>query len=212
MKIILMGPQGCGKGTQADMIAEQYELKHISSGDILRENIRENTQLGRVAQKYINEGKLLPDNHLITMIIDRIHKPDCKKGYVLDGFPRTLNQAEELLKNEKIDVVIDIKIPDDESVKRLSSRLNCPNGHVFNKSSNPPKKEGICDACGAKLFIREDDKPAAIKVRLKSYHEITDPALRFFNEKGLLRKVDGTKNIDEVFNEIEKIIWVKNKK
>lgn len=207
-----MGPQGCGKGTQAEMLKEKYEFDHLSAGDMLRQQMRENAEFSQIAAKYITKGEMLPDSYTVPMVLDIINKKYSKGSYILDGFPRNLEQAQALDKAEKVDLAIEVRITDAEAVKRLSSRLNCTNGHIFNKITNPPRKEGVCDVCGQKLFVRADDKPAAIKERLRIYHEETEPVLKFYNAKGILHKVDGSKKIDDVFSQIEQLIWKTKKK
>ncbi len=212
MNIILLGPPGAGKGTQAKKIAEHYSLPHISTGDILRENISNNTSLGIKAKSYMAKGELVPDELLITIIRDRLSKPDCLKGFLLDGYPRTVPQADALQmilteSNKKLDVVLNIDVDDEELVKRLSGRRVCAScGMSYHMIFNPPKEDEICDKCGGKLYQREDDKPEAIRNRLIVYKKQTQPLIEYYTRKSLLRTVDGGKDIPEIFKDIKKIL------
>lgn len=212
MNIILLGPPGAGKGTQAKKIAEHYSLPHISTGDILRENISNNTSLGIKAKSYMAKGELVPDELLITIIRDRLSKPDCSKGFLLDGYPRTVPQADALQmilteSNKKLDVVLDIDVDDEELIKRLSGRRVCAScGMSYHMIFNPPKEDEICDKCKGKLYQREDDKPEAIRNRLIVYKKQTQPLIEYYTRKGLLRTVDGGKDIPEIFGDIKKIL------
>ena len=212
MKIIMLGAPGAGKGTQAKMIAEKYSIPHISTGDIFRANIKAGTELGRKAQAYINEGKLVPDELTLELIMDRFNEPDCKDGYILDGFPRTIPQAEALdaalaKKNDKVDYAINVVVPDEAIVKRMGGRRACLKcGGTYHVVFNPTKTEGICDACGGELIVRDDDKPEVVKARLTTYHAQTEPLIRYYEEQGVVRNFDGTKELNEVFGEIEKLL------
>jgi adenylate kinase len=212
MNIVLLGPPGAGKGTQAKKIAEHYSLPHISTGDILRENISNNTSLGVRAKSYMAKGELVPDELLITIIRDRLSKPDCSKGFLLDGYPRTVPQADALQmilteSNKKLDVVLNIDVDDEELIKRLSGRRVCAScGMSYHMIFNPPKEDEICDKCKGKLYQREDDKPEAIRNRLIVYKKQTQPLIEYYTRKGLLRTVDGGKNIPEIFEDIKKIL------
>ena len=212
MNIILLGPPGAGKGTQAKKIAEHYSLPHISTGDILRENISNNTSLGVRAKSYMAKGELVPDELLITIIRDRLSKSDCSKGFLLDGYPRTVPQADALQmilteSNKKLDVVLNIDVDDEELVKRLSGRRVCAScGMSYHMIFNPPKEDEICDKCKGKLYQREDDKPEAIRNRLIVYKKQTQPLIEYYTRKRLLRTVDGGKNIPEIFKDIKKIL------
>ena len=212
MKIIMLGAPGAGKGTQAKMIAEKYSIPHISTGDIFRANIKAGTELGRKAQAYINEGKLVPDELTLELIMDRFNEPDCKDGYILDGFPRTIPQAEALdaalaKKNDKVDHAINVVVPDEAIVKRMGGRRACLKcGGTYHVVFNPTKTEGICDACGGELIVRDDDKPEVVKARLATYHAQTEPLIRYYEEQGVVRNFDGTKELNEVFGEIEKLL------
>ena len=212
MKIIMLGAPGAGKGTQAIKIADKYGIPHISTGDIFRANIKNGTELGKKAKEYMDKGALVPDELTCDLVVDRIHQDDCAKGFVLDGFPRTIPQAEALEKalakdNEKMDYAIDIEVPDESIVKRMSGRRACVNcGATYHIVSAPPKVEGICDHCGGKLTTRDDDKPETVKKRLTVYHEQTQPLIDFYKKTGILHSVDGTKQLDEVFAEVVKIL------
>ncbi len=212
MNIILLGPPGAGKGTQAKKIAEHYSLPHISTGDILRENISNNTSLGIKAKSYMAKGELVPDELLITIIRDRLSKPDCSNGFLLDGYPRTVPQADALQmilteSNKKLDVVLNIDVEDEELIKRLSGRRVCSScGMSYHMIFNPPQEDEICDKCKGKLYQREDDKPEAIRNRLMVYKKQTQPLIEYYTRKGILRTVDGGKDIPEIFEDIKKIL------
>ena len=212
MKIIMLGAPGAGKGTQAKMIAEKYGLPHISTGDIFRANIKNGTELGKEAKEYMDKGLLVPDELTVRLLLDRVAQDDCKNGFVLDGFPRTIPQAEALdaaLKkiSQTMDYAIDVDVPDENIVKRMSGRRACLNcGATYHIVSIPPKKEGICDVCGSELVLRDDDKPETVQNRLKVYHDQTQPLIDFYEKKGVLRSVDGTLPMEEVFTAITKIL------
>ncbi len=212
MKIIMLGAPGAGKGTQAIKIAEKYGIPHISTGDIFRANIKNGTELGKKAKEYMDKGSLVPDELTCDLVVDRIHQDDCANGFVLDGFPRTIPQAEALDKaltkdNEKMDFAIDIEVPDESIVKRMGGRRACVNcGATYHVVSAPPKVEGVCDHCGGKLTIRDDDKPETVQHRLSVYHEQTQPLIDFYKKAGILHSVDGTKQLDEVFADVVKIL------
>ncbi|MCR5320730.1 MAG: adenylate kinase [Lachnospiraceae bacterium] len=212
MKIIMLGAPGAGKGTQAKMIAEQYKIPHISTGDIFRANIKNNTELGQEAKSYMDKGQLVPDELTVKILLDRVAQDDCANGYVLDGFPRTIPQAEvleqELNKlNDKIDYAINVEVPDENIVKRMSGRRACLNcGATYHIEHIPPKQEGICDKCGEKLVLRDDDKEETVKNRLNVYHEQTQPLIDFYTARGVLKTVDGTVDMKEVFNAITSIL------
>ncbi len=206
--IVLLGPPGAGKGTQAKMLAEKLALAHISSGDIFRENLKAQTDLGKQAQSYIDRGDLVPDDVTISMIAARLEKPDCANGAVLDGFPRTPAQADALkemlkkLEGEVISVPF-INVPADVLIERLSGRWSCrAQGHVFHSVNNPPKFAGICDFDGSELYQREDDKPETVKRRIQVYGEQTAPLLEYYSIAGLLVEVDGTREIDQVASDL----------
>ena len=212
MKIIMLGAPGAGKGTQAKMIAEKYGVPHVSTGDIFRANIKEGTELGKEAKQYMDQGLLVPDELTVKILLDRVAKDDCKNGYVLDGFPRTIPQAEVLDKalnelGDRIDYAIDVEVPDENLVKRMGGRRACLTcGATYHIEHVPPKKEGICDKCGSELVLRDDDKPETVKNRLSVYHEQTQPLIDFYTEKGVLRTVDGTQDMKDVFAAIVKIL------
>jgi adenylate kinase len=198
MKLIFVGPQGCGKGTQAEIISKKLNIAHISTGDLLR-NLK--SQLKKEAYEYMNSGQLVPNEFIIKILKRRISKKDCKSGFILDGFPRDLKQAKILEKITKIDQVINISITDNESVKRISSRLSCPNcKSIFNKITNPPKSGILCDNCQTKLITREDDTKKAIMKRLKIYHKKTSKIIKFYKEK--LIEIDGNQKIDKITKDI----------
>lgn len=212
MKIIMLGAPGAGKGTQAKMIADKYGVPHISTGDIFRANIKNGTELGMEAKKYMDQGLLVPDELTVRILLDRVAQDDCKNGYVLDGFPRTIPQAEvldsELTKlGDHIDYAINVDVPDENIVKRISGRRACLTcGATYHIEHVPPKKEGICDVCGSELVLRDDDKPETVKNRLNVYHEQTQPLIDFYTEKGVLKTVDGTVPMEEVFAAITAIL------
>ena len=212
MKIIMLGAPGAGKGTQAKMIADKYGVPHISTGDIFRANIKNGTELGMEAKKYMDQGLLVPDELTVRILLDRVAQDDCKNGYVLDGFPRTIPQAEvldsELTKlGDHIDYAINVDVPDENIVKRMSGRRACLTcGATDHIEHVPPKKEGICDVCGSELVLRDDDKPETVKNRLNVDHEQTQPLIDFYTEKGVLKTVDGTVPMEEVFAAITAIL------
>lgn len=212
MKIIMLGAPGAGKGTQAKMIADKYGVPHISTGDIFRANIKNGTELGMEAKKYMDQGLLVPDELTVRILLDRVAQDDCKNGYVLDGFPRTIPQAEvldsELTKlGDHIDYAINVDVPDENIVKRMSGRRACLTcGATYHIEHVPPKKEGICDVCRSELVLRDDDKPETVKNRLNVYHEQTQPLIDFYTEKGVLKTVDGTVPMEEVFAAITAIL------
>ena len=212
MKIIMLGAPGAGKGTQAEMIMEKYGLPHISTGDIFRANIKAGTELGVKAKTYIDKGQLVPDSLTIDLVMDRISQPDCNGGYILDGFPRTIPQAESLTaaleaKGDKLDYAINVHVPDENIVKRMSGRRACPGcGATYHLVYAAPQKEGICDKCGSELYLRDDDAPGTVKKRLAVYHNQTQPLIRYYGSKKILRTVDGTKNLEEVFQDITQIL------
>ena len=204
MKIVVMGPQGSGKGTQAERIVKEYKIPHISTGDILRKNIADKTPLGKTAKLHIDKGELVPDAVVNDMVQERLGKKDCKKGYLLDGYPRTLNQAKALERYDKVEKVFLLEVPDEVSVRRLSARRQCSKcGKIFGIDI-PPKREGVCDSCKGRLFQRDDDMPEKINTRLKEYHKETEPLVGFYGKR--IVRLDGTKPIDAVFKEIAKVL------
>jgi len=212
MKIIMLGAPGAGKGTQAKKIAEKYAVPHISTGDIFRANIKEGTELGLKAKEYMDQGLLVPDEVTIGMLLDRIHQADCENGYVLDGFPRTIPQAESLTKalaemGESIDYAIDVDVPDENIVNRMGGRRACLKcGATYHVEYAAPKTEGICDTCGAELVLRDDDKPETVQKRLTVYHDQTQPLIDYYKGKGVLHSVDGTQAMEDVFKSITDIL------
>ena len=212
MKIVMLGAPGAGKGTQAKMIAEKYMIPHISTGDIFRANIKNGTELGKQAKEYMDKGQLVPDELTVKILLDRVAQEDCKNGYVLDGFPRTIPQAEVLDKaltelGDHIDYAIDVNVPDENIIKRMSGRRACLTcGATYHIEHVPPKKEGICDACGNELVLRDDDKPETVKNRLDVDHKQTQPLIDYYTEKNILKTVDGTVDMMDVFGAITSIL------
>lgn len=212
MKIIMLGAPGAGKGTQAKKIADKYQIPHISTGDIFRANIKEGTELGKKAKSYMDQGQLVPDELTLELIMDRFQNPDCKNGYVLDGFPRTIPQAEALTealakKGETIDYAINVEVPDENIINRMGGRRAClACGSTYHIVYAPTKVEGICDRCGEKLVLRDDDKPETVKNRLNVYHNQTQPLIEYYTRQGKLAEVDGTRSMEDVFNAIVKIL------
>lgn len=212
MKIIMLGAPGAGKGTQAQMIADKYNIPHISTGDIFRANIKNGTELGKKAKEYMDKGLLVPDELTVQLLLDRVANDDCKNGYVLDGFPRTIPQADvldsELTKlGDKVDFAVNVDVPDENIVRRMSGRRACLKcGATYHVEHIPPKTEGICDKCGSELVLREDDKPETVQNRLSVYHEQTQPLIEYYDKKHILKTVDGTKDMQEVFSDIVNIL------
>ena len=199
MRLILLAAPGAGKGTQAEILSEHYVIPTISTGAILRKAIKDGTELGRTAEKYINEGKLIPDDLMLKVMDERFKNDDCKNGFILDGFPRTLAQAEALSASPiEIDKVLSIEVDDQTIIERLSGRLECRScGTTYHTEHRPPKTSGVCDKCGGELGARDDDKPETVKQRLKTYHEQTEPLIEYYREKGLLRVAKGRSEIEE---------------
>ena len=212
MKIIMLGAPGAGKGTQAKKIADKYSIPHISTGDIFRANIKEGTELGQKAKGYMDQGLLVPDELVVDLVVDRVKKEDCKNGYVLDGFPRTIPQAEALDKalagmGQKMDYAIDVDVPDENIVNRMGGRRACLNcGATYHVVFNPTKVEGKCDACGSDTVLRDDDKPETVQKRLSVYHDQTQPLIDYYQKQGILKSVDGTQPMDQVFDAIVAIL------
>lgn len=212
MKIIMLGAPGAGKGTQAKMIAAKYNIPHISTGDIFRANIKNGTELGKKARGYMDAGLLVPDELTCDLVVDRIANDDCARGFILDGFPRTINQAKALeaaleKMGTSMDYAIDVDVPDQSIVERMSGRRACVNcGATYHIVFNRTKKEGVCDICGEPISIREDDLPETVQRRLDVYHEQTQPLIGFYAEKGILHTVDGTKPMETVFEEISQVL------
>ena len=212
MKLVMLGAPGAGKGTQADKIAEKYNIPHISTGDIFRSNIKAGTELGKKAKSFIDQGLLVPDEVTIGMLLDRIHEADCENGYILDGFPRTIPQAESLTaalkeNGEAIDFALDVEVPDANIVNRMAGRRACLKcGATYHTEFAAPKKEGICDKCGSELVLRDDDKPETVQKRLEVYHEQTHPLIDYYKKKGVLHAIDGTLSMETVFKNIVDIL------
>jgi adenylate kinase len=211
MNLILLGPPGAGKGTQAKKMIAALGIPQISTGDILRAAVKEGTPMGVEAKKFMDAGQLVPDAVVIGIIADRLKESDCDKGFVLDGFPRTVAQAEALetmleKMGKDIDDVISIEVPDEELMARLTGRRMCTCGASFHVKFNPPKQEGICDLCGKELYQRDDDKEAAIRERLVNYHKQTAPLIEFYTARGKLRAIPGTGSVDDIFSEIMRVV------
>jgi len=217
VRIILLGPPGSGKGTQAKFLSKRYGIPHIAMGDILREEVAKKTPLGEKVNVYMSKGELVPDEIVIEVLKKRLQEADCTNGFILDGFPRTLNQAKALDNmlselNLKIDAVIYIEVPDEEIMKRLSLRRTCKVcGRIYNLHYNPPKQDGKCDVCGGELIIRNDDKPEVIKNRLKVYNEQTKPLVNYYETHKLLIRINGVNTIDKVFQQIVEKLSLKKK-
>lgn len=208
--LVLLGAPGAGKGTQAKMLAREYRIPHISTGDILRENLKVGSELGLMAKKFMDKGELVPDNVLIEIIRDRLARPDTINGFLLDGYPRTIPQAEALdgilqQTDKTLDAVINIEVPDEELINRLAGRRMCRCGASYHLIFNPPKTNAVCDLCGEGLYQREDDTERAVKTRLDAYYKQTHPLIDYYNKKGLLRSVNGSGTIDEIFSEIKNL-------
>ena len=212
MKIVMLGAPGAGKGTQAKMIASKYQIPHISTGDIFRANIKNGTELGKKAKSYMDQGLLVPDELTVDLVIDRLANDDCKNGYFLDGFPRTIPQAEALdaalaKLGEKMDYAIDVDVPDENIVSRMSGRRACTGcGATYHIVYNPSKKGDCCEVCGEKLILRDDDKPETVQKRLNVYHEQTQPLIDYYTKQGILKAVDGTQDMNDVFTAITNIL------
>lgn len=212
MKIIMLGAPGAGKGTQAKKIAEKYAIPHISTGDIFRANIKNGTELGKKAKTYMDQGLLVPDELVVDLVVDRVNQEDCVNGYVLDGFPRTIPQAEALDKaledlGQKMDYAINVEVPDANIVNRMSGRRACVDcGATYHIVYAPTKEENVCDNCHGTLILRDDDKPETVQKRLNVYHEQTQPLIDYYTNKNILVEVDGTVDINDVFGAIENIL------
>lgn len=214
MRLVLLGAPGAGKGTQAKKLIEKYGIPQISTGDLLRAAVSAGTQLGKEAKSYMDKGELVPDRVVLGMVEERLKQDDCKKGYILDGFPRNVAQAEALDKmlsdlGMSLDAALSVDVPFDDLMKRLTGRRTCKScGQMYNVYYNPPKKEGVCDKCGGELFQRDDDKEETIKKRLEVYNSQTAPLIEYYAKKGILKSVNGTGSIDEIFNNICKVLGI----
>jgi len=212
MKIIMLGAPGAGKGTQAKKIAAKYNIPHISTGDIFRMNIKNGTELGTKAKAYMDQGLLVPDELVVDLVVDRLNQEDCKTGCVLDGFPRTIPQAEALdkaleVKGQAVDYAIDVDVPDENIVHRMGGRRACVGcGATYHLEYAPTKTEGVCDVCGKDLILRDDDKPETVLKRLNVYHEQTQPLIDYYTNAGILKSVDGTVDMNAVFAAIVDIL------
>ncbi len=212
MKIIMLGAPGAGKGTQAKMLADKYQIPHISTGDIFRANIKNGTELGNKAKEFMDKGLLVPDELVVDLVIDRFKEEDCKKGYILDGFPRTIPQAEALDKalsdiGDSVDFAVNVEVPDENIITRMGGRRACVGcGATYHVQFNPTKVEGVCDRCGKELILRDDDKPETVKKRLDVYHEQTQPLIDYYTNKGIIKEVDGTQDMNKVFDDIVDIL------
>ncbi len=211
MIIIMLGAPGSGKGTQAAKISEKYSIPRISTGDIFRKNIKEGTQLGVKAKEYIDKGLLVPDEVTDGIVKSRIVEKDCEDGFILDGYPRTVAQAKSLESmldeiDRKVDIALNIAVPDEEVIHRLSGRRVCPRGHTYHVDYNPPEKEGVCDKCGKELHMRDDDRPETVKQRLDEYHEKSSPLIKFYRETGVLTEVDGRPAPDRVEESVDTVL------
>jgi adenylate kinase len=211
LNLVLLGPPGSGKGTQGERLQEDLDLPYYATGDILRAAVREETEIGKEAKAYMDRGDLVPDQVIIDVIAERIDSHEAEDGFILDGFPRTVGQAEALEKKleelrTRVTGAILISVPDEEVVRRLSGRRTCPKGHIFHMEFDPPEEEGKCDVCGGELYIRDDDKPEVVKYRLTQYKEKTAPLVDFYDERGLLERVDGCGAPDDVYEDVRALM------
>ncbi|RMF85545.1 MAG: adenylate kinase [Nitrospinota bacterium] len=208
MRIILLGPPGAGKGTQGELLQQKFQVPQIATGDMLRRAVREETRLGKEAQKYMQAGQLVPDEIIIGVVRERLAAPDCLQGYILDGFPRTVVQADALEQvltalHTPLDAVVSIEVPEEELIRRLSGRWTCPQcEEIYHQERHPPRHPGVCDRCGTQLVQREDDRPETVKQRLAVYTEQTAPLKAYYRQRGLLREIDGLGSKEEVFRRI----------
>ena len=212
MNLILLGPPGAGKGTQAERISDIYGIPHISTGDILRENLRQGTELGLKAKEYMDRGELVPDQVVIDIVASRLGAPDCRRGFVLDGFPRTVAQADALKgllaqMGMPIEHVLNIQVPDEVVIERLTARRSCRScGSVYHLLFNPPRREGACDACGGELYRRDDDSEETVRARLEEYKDKTQPLIDYYRREGVLRDIPGGSGVEEVLESIRKAV------
>jgi adenylate kinase len=203
LNLVLLGPPGSGKGTQGERLQEDFDLPYYATGDILRAAVRDQTELGQTAKEYMDRGDLVPDDVIVGVIAERIALPEAEDGFILDGFPRTTGQAEALdaamgKMGRSLTATVFIDAPDDEVVRRLGGRRTCPNGHIFHVEFDPPSREGVCDVCGEKLIVRDDDKPDVIRNRLERYHTETEPLVAYYDERGILYRINGADRPDDV--------------
>lgn len=214
MKIIMLGAPGAGKGTQAKKIADLCKVPHISTGDIFRANIKQGTELGKKAKTYMDAGELVPDELVCDLVVDRIQQDDCTEGFILDGFPRTIPQAEALTNalnaiEQKMEYALNIDVPDENIIHRMAGRRACVGcGATYHVEFNPPKVQDVCDVCGETLVLRDDDKPETVMNRLNVYHEQTKPLIDYYEKQGIVHTIDGTQTMDQVFSDIRKILGV----
>jgi adenylate kinase len=211
LNLILLGPPGSGKGTQGERLQNDFDLPYYATGNILRAAVRDETDIGKEAKEYMERGDLVPDDVIVGVIGERIDEKEADDGFILDGFPRTEPQAEALDKklselDRKLSAAILIDVGDDEVVRRLSGRRTCSNGHIFHMESDPPKNEGVCDVCGKPLEVRDDDKPEVVRHRLDTYHDKTEPLVAYYEEQGLLKRVNGDRDPEEVTDRIRALI------
>ena len=214
MKIVMLGAPGAGKGTQAKKIADLCKVPHISTGDIFRANIKQGTELGKKAKTYMDAGELVPDELVCDLVVDRIQQDDCTEGFILDGFPRTIPQAESLTNalnaiEQKMEYALNIDVPDENIIHRMAGRRACVGcGATYHVEFNPPKVQDVCDVCGEELVLRDDDKPETVTNRLNVYHEQTKPLIDYYEKQGIVHTIDGTQTMEEVFSDIRKILGV----
>ena len=211
LNLVLLGPPGSGKGTQGERLQSDLDLPYYATGDILRAAVRDETDIGKDAKAYMDKGDLVPDQVIIDVIAERIHSHEAEDGFILDGFPRTVKQAEALLGKlselrTRLTAAILISVPDEEVVRRLSGRRTCSNGHIFHVEFDPPEKDDVCDVCGEELRVRDDDKPEVVKHRLEQYSEKTAPLVEWFDERGLLERIDGCKAPDDVYEDVRALM------
>ncbi len=207
MKLILLGPPGAGKGTQAQFLVEKYGWPQISTGDLLRKAVAEGTELGKIAKEYMDAGKLGPDDLILALVKERIEKPDCSGGYILDGYPRNIAQAKAMEELDKVDVVINLEVPMDELVNRLTSRRTCKGCNaVYNLTARPPKTEGKCDTCGGELYQRDDDNVETVSKRLETYNAQTAPLIEYYTDNGMIRNIDATQGMQNTHKFIVEVL------
>lgn len=212
MKLVMLGAPGAGKGTQAELISKKYNVPHISTGDILRDSVAKQTELGTKAKAFMDAGELVPDQLVIDIVKERLGREDCGNGFILDGFPRTVTQAQVLQDvlegmNRKLDAVLDIEVSEEELVRRLTQRRQCRNcGKIYHLTYNPPKDDSLCDKCGGEVYQRADDEETAIKKRLEEYGKKTQPLISYYEELNISKVINGAKSTDEVFSDIERVL------